>query len=271
VTLLRLAVSALVVAGCVGPYPAGPRSRDPGPPSPASAPPGPPTLLLAAHAQPPAPADQEFALPVTGAVHLLFSRPVDPVSLAPHRFVLALGDGHRMTPVAAVISASERDEQRSVALLLSDARVAAGKPAVDPISVTITGLVHDVEGRVLEGASVDVAPRTTPVYPVAVEEVPTSATCRGFDRAVRVLWSAPVSRPEAAPAPQVVVDGPATVAPQAVDDADDPAPDNVLDLCLRGAAAPRRVLLPEGAAVDLRGAPTARGERSLLPVPQDMS
>src|SRR5690349_11447165 len=72
-----LVVLASLALGCFGPP--GPRSRPPGEAPPASAGPSTeaPTVLLAAHAQPPGAVDREFALPVTGVVYLVFSRPID--------------------------------------------------------------------------------------------------------------------------------------------------------------------------------------------------
>jgi hypothetical protein len=203
----------------------------------------------------------------------LFSRPIDPLSLAPQDFVLGLASGSRVMPVGAFLSAgAEPGESRSVALLVAApprAAADAGKPVTppaEPISVTVTGLLHDVEGRVLEGLSVDVVPRERPVFPVRVESA-AGLGCRGYEQAVRVFWSAPVYRPENAPMPQVSrMDGKRTPA-DAADDDDDPADDAVLDFCLRGPAAATQVDLPAGAAADLRGVPTAAASLPISPDP----
>lgn len=223
----------------------------------------PPTVLLTAHLQPPGPGDRDYVLPVRAVVHLLFSRPIDPVSLTPQQFVLALASGSRVMPVGAFLSAgAEPGESRSVALLVAESpRTAAdaGKPvspAAEPISVTITGALHDADGRVLEGLSIDVVPRERPVFPVRAEPA-AGLGCRGFEQALRVFWSAPVYRPEAAPMPLIALaDGKRSPA-DAADDNDDPADDAVLDFCLRSSATALRVELPTGAAADLRGVPTA--------------
>lgn len=223
----------------------------------------PPTLLLTAHLQPPGPGDRDYVLPVRAVVHLLFSRPIDPMSLAPQDFVLALASGSRVMPVGAFLGAgAEPGEGRSVALLLAESPRSAAEagrpvtPPAEPISVTVTGLLHDAEGRVLEGLSVDVVPRERPVFPVRAEPA-AGLGCRGYEQALRVFWSAPVHRPEAAPMPQVTrTDGKRGPA-DAADDNDDPADDNVLDFCLRGPAGALQVELPAGAAADLLGAPTA--------------
>lgn len=221
-------------------------------------------MLLSAHAQPPGAVDRGFVLPVSGVVYLVFSRPLDPVSLAPHRFVLALPDGQRVTPVGAFLGpAQERDELCTVALLMSDARKSPA-PAL-PISVTVTGLIHDRDGRVLEGLSADVASQSRPVFAVRAEAVATTTACRGFDHAVRVTWSAPVVRPEGAPWPQVALLEQTPVAPQGVDDVDEPGDDNVVDFCLRGPGNPRWIDLPQGVVTDLRGVAAAKAGLAIQP------
>lgn len=276
--LPRLALpvlASLVLVACVQ-VPRAPSATPPGAgPAPVSAASAtaPPTVLLTAHLQPPGPGDRDYVLPVRAVVHLLFSRPIDPLSLTPQQFVLALASGSRVTPVGAFLSAgAEPGESRSVALLVAESpRTAddAGKPmspAAEPISVTITGLLHDAEGRSLEGLSIDVVPRERPVFPVRVEPA-AGLGCRGFEQALRVFWSGPVYRPEAAPMPQLSgADGKKSPA-DAADDNDDPADDAVLDFCVRGPAAVFRVDVPAGAAADLRGAPTAAATLTLTSAP----
>jgi hypothetical protein len=225
----------------------------------------PPTHLLSAHVQLPGPGERDHVLPVRAVVHLLFSRPIDPLSLVPQHFVLALASGSRLMPVGAFLSAGvEPGESRSVALLVAEPPKSAAdgsappKPAAEPISVTITGLLHDADGRVLEGLSVDVVPREQPVFPVRAESA-AGLGCLGFEQAVRVFWSAPVYWPEAAPMPLVARADGTRVPAEAVDDDDDPADDVVLDYCLRGPAAALRLELPAGAAAGPAGAPTAAG------------
>lgn len=272
---LALPVLASLLLACVGAYHAesAPPPGQAPPPSSAVGSTSAPTLLLAAHVQPPGPGDRDYVLPVRAVVHLLFSRPIDPLSLAPQDFVLALASGGRVMPVGAFLSAgAEPGEGRSVALLVAEPprpAAEAGKPVTppaDPISVTITGLLHDAEGRVLEGLAVDVAPRERPVFPVRAEAA-AGLGCRGFEQALRVFWSAPVYRPNDAPMPQVArMDGKRSPA-EAADDNDDPADDAVLDFCLRGPAAALQIELPAGAAADLRGAPTAAASLPLSPGP----
>jgi hypothetical protein len=266
-TLPRLALPVLasLLLACVGGprlESTPPRSEGP-PPTSAVASAAPPTLLLTAHLQPPGPGDRDYVLPVRAVVHLLFSRPIDPMSLTPQDFVLALSSGSRVMPVGAFLSAgAEPGESRSVALLVAEPprpAAEAGKPVsppAEPISVTITGLLHDAEGRVLEGLSIDVVPRERPVFPVRAETA-AGLGCRDYVQAVRVFWSAPVHRPATAPMPQIVrTDGKQGPA-DAADDDDDTADDAVLDFCLRSPATGLRIELPAGAAADLRGAPTA--------------
>ena len=227
---------------------------------------GPATSLLVAQVQPPRAADREQILPVRAAVHLLFSRPVDPLTVVPQHFVLALADGRRVAPVAALVAA-EPGAQRSVTLLLADTPplpIDGGKPIApltDPISVTVTGLLHDVDGRVLEGLALDLVPRTQPVFAVVAEAVAPGPGCEGRGQALRVLWSAPVRRAEAAPWPMLVradgARGPADAA--ALVDADEA----LLEFCASGPVGVVRVELPAGVAQDGRGQATAAGS---LPV-----
>lgn len=264
---LALALSAALLAGCYagpGMRPARPSTAAPGEVAPFAV--GPPTALLAAHSQPASAVDQDYALPVVGVVYVVFSREIDPVSLAPHRFVLALPNGQRVSPVGAFLGpAQERDEHRTVELLLADIRKDKDKPPLEPISVTVTGLIHDVDGRELEGMSADVAPQARPVFAVQAVAMSTATTCRGFDHAVRVYWSAPVRRPEAAPAPQVAFLEGMQVPPHGSDDVDEPGDDNVIDYCLRGPGNLRWIDLPAGAVVDLRGVPSEKAGLVIQP------
>jgi len=264
---LAAALAAVILAGCYvapGERPGRHSTATPDPVAPFAV--GPPTALLAAHAQPASAVDRDYALPVVGVVYVVFSRSVDPVSLAPNRFVLALPNGQRVSPVGAFLGpAQERDEHRTVELLLADTRKDRDKPPLEPISVTVTGLVHDVDGRELEGMSADVAPQARPVFAVQAVAMATATTCRGYDHAVRVYWSAPIRRPEAAPAPQVAFLEGMQVPPHGVDDVDEPGDDNVIDYCLRGPGNLRWIDLPAGAVVDLRGVPAEKAGLVIQP------
>lgn len=269
-----LPVFASLLLACVGvPYAESARpTAEAAPPTSAVGAGQPPTLLLTAHVQPPGPGDSDYVLPVRAVVYLLFSRPIDPLSLAPQDFVLALANGSRVMPVGAFLSAgAEPGEGRSVALLLAEPprpAAEAGKPVTppaDPISVTIAGLLHDVEGRVLEGLSVDVVSRERQVFPVRAEQA-AGFGCRGYEQAVRVFWSAPVRRPvDDAAMPRVLrMDGKRTPA-DAVDDQDDVADDAVLDFCLRGPAVATEIDLPANTAEDLRMMPNSAASLPVLP------
>lgn len=264
---LRLAPLILLLAGCYSLTTVGPgRRRAEVGPGPATAPAGPATQLLAAQVQPIRAADRDQVLPVRAAVHLSFSRAVDPLTLVPQHFVLALADGRRVAPVAALLGA-EPGAQRSVTLLLADTPPPPKDgskpvaPLTDPISVTVTGLLHDVDGRVLEGLAADLVPRTQPVFAVLAEPVAPGPGCEGRGQALRVLWSAPVRRGDAGPWPVLVradgTRGPADAVARL--DADEA----LLEFCAPGAVGVVRVELPVGAAQDGRGQATAAGE---LPV-----
>lgn len=264
------AAAALLLAACAV-YPSEP---PPAPPLPGPAgpvrPPGEPTRLLTAHAQAPGPAQRDFhGAPVAQVVHLVFSRPLDPSGLVPERFVVLAEDGSRRPPLAARLGpASERDELRSVELLV-------GAPERRLLSVTLVGKLHDAEGRELDGLSVDVAPAGAAVAPVAAERLSPGTSCPGAAQAVRVWWSAPVVAAEGA-VRLVLGDGRA-LAPEGRDDlacppgvrlaeggpACDIGDDNVIDYCALAAGAALRVELDPGAARGLAGEPSAPGQLEL--------
>ena len=238
-----------------------------------------PTMLLSAQVLPPGPADRDYVLPVRAVVHLLFSRPIDPLTLAPQHFVLALADGRRIAPVGVFLTAGTGPgEQRSVALLIAappaavettavETTAGADKTAVvappaEPFSVTITGLLHDAQGRVLEGLASDIRPPGAPVVPVRAEPGPP-AVCAGRGQSLRVFWSGPVGRTPSDPAPTPVVsrmDGTRGLAELL---AGPVRP--VTDLCAPGLASVQAVEFAAGAVIDERGLPAAGGTLTISP------
>ena len=231
-----------------------------------------PTVLLSAQVLPPGPADRDYVLPVRAVVHLLFSRSIDPLTLAPQHFVLALADGRRIAPVGVFLTAGTGPgEQRSVALLIAappaattaeaDKTVVVTPPA-EPFSVTIMGLLHDAQGRVLEGLASDIRPPGAPVVPVRAEPGPP-AVCAGRGQTLRVFWSGPVGRAPSDPALAPVVSrmdgtrGPAELL------AGSARP--VMDLCAPGLASVRGVEFAAGAVMDERGLPAAGGALTISP------
>jgi hypothetical protein len=246
---LRLAPVLAALTGCAGLYSYESVPQAPGPvgPTAPTAIAGPATTLLSAQVVPPGPAEREFVLPVQAVVHLVFSRPIDPLTLVPQHFVLALADGRRVAPVGAFLApGTGPGGQRSVALL-----VGASTPPADPISVTVTGLLHDAAGRVLEGLALDVTPRTQAVFAVRAEPV-RDAACAG--QAVQLFWSAPVRRPASGPGPQVLRTDGTRGAAELRGDAG-----AVLGLCAPGLAGVLSVELPAGSFVDERGQAVAAG------------
>lgn len=235
-----------------------------------------PTALLSAQVLPPGPADHDYVLPVRAVVHLLFSRSIDPLTLAPQHFVLALADGRRIAPVGVFLTAGTGPgEQRSVALLIAAPPAPVGAdgkadktvlvtPPAEPFSVTITGLLHDAQGRVLEGLASDIRPTSAPVVPVRAEPGPP-ALCAGRGQALRVFWSGPVGAASSASPP-----GPAPVVLR-MDGSRGPAerlagPTRpVMDLCAPGLASMRGVEFPPGAVMDERGLPAAGGALTISP------
>ena len=233
-----------------------------------------PTMLLSAQVLPPGPADRDYVLPVRAVVHLLFSRPIDPLTLAPQHFVLALADGRRIAPVGVFLTAGTGPgEQRSVALLIAAPpaavettpgadKTAVVAPPAEPFSVTITGLLHDAQGRVLEGLASDIRPPGAPVVPVRAEPGPP-AVCAGRGQSLRVFWSGPVGRTPSDPAPAPVVsrmDGTRGLAELL---AGPVRP--VTDLCAPGLASVQAVEFAAGAVMDERGLPAAGGALTISP------
>ena len=231
-----------------------------------------PTILLAAQLMPPGPAEVDYVLPVGGVVHLLFSRPIDPLTLTPQQFVLALADGRRVAPVGSFLAPGTGPEgQRSVALLIAARPVTAVTSATtppdptpaDPLSVTITGLLHDAQGRVLEGLASDIRPASAPVFAVRAEPGPPGA-CAGGGQALRVFWSAPVRRAMEPATALLLVGMDGRRAPAEVAEG---SARPVLELCASGMVGVRAVEVVAGAMVDERGSPTATGTLTVSPEP----
>lgn len=257
---LRTTAALCSLLGCAV-SPVYPPEVSAGPP-PLAVPAGEPTRILSAHAQPPGPAQRDyFGLPVGLLLYVVFSRPLDPASLAPGRFVTLADNGSRRVPVAARFApSSELDELRAVELVLP-------APERTVLSVTVSGQLFDLEGRDIEGLSADVAPATAAPVPVLAERL-ASATACGPGPAVRVWWSVPVSvgpgevrlglsdgrtvapkgRGDLACAPGPRLGGPATDC-----DVED---DNVTDYCLPAEPA-ARIDLDPGAARDRQGGASA--------------
>jgi hypothetical protein len=226
-----------------------------------------PTALLSAQVLPPGPAERHYILPVRAVVHLLFSRPIDPLTLTPQSFVLALEDGRRVAPVGAFLSpGTGPGEQRSVALLLAAPPAPTDKdapatPPAEPFSLTVTGLLHDAAGRVLEGLAVDIRPASAPVFAVRAEPGPATE-CAGRGQALRVFWSGPVGRADTGPVPVLLrMDG--TRGPAELPEARSARP--VQDLCAPGVAGVQGVEFAAGAMLDERGLPAAGGALTISP------
>lgn len=279
--LLRVAAALAFAACAVAPAapPEAPPSGSPAPARPLDV----PTRILSAHAQPPPEGDarEYFGVPVGVLVHVVFSRPIDPASLIPSRFVVLARDGTRRVPVAASLApASERDELRALELVVP-------APQRELVSVTVVGRLFDADGRDLDGLSADVTPADAPPFPVAAELLPREAACPTSPAtgpepppAVRVWWSAPVA---AGPGGvRLRLDDGRAVPPLAVVDvacapgerlaepapACDPEDDPVLDYCAVPGAAIVGVELDPGAARGRAGTPSAPGSFALSDMSQ---
>lgn len=265
--------AALVLAACAV-HPAGPPPRGPAAPAGLAAPQGPPTRILSAHAQPPPGPDERdyFGVPVGALVYVVFSRPLDPASLVPGRFVVLARDGTRRVPIAASLApASERDELRALELVVP-------APQRELVSITVIGQLFDADGRDIDGLSADIAPADAPPFPVAADRMPEGTGCPG--PAARVWWSVPVAPggpgvrlqlgdgralPPAAladiacaPGVRLADDGPAGC---------DVADDSVIDYCAPAGGSIERVELDPGAARGRGGQPAAGGTLVLQDMP----
>jgi hypothetical protein len=271
--LFRVA-AALAFAACAV-APVAPPPPPPGAAPGSTRPSGPPTRILSAHAQLPPGGDQRdyFGVPVGTLVYVVFSRPLDPASLVPGRFVVLARDGTRRVPIAAGLApASERDELRALELVIP-------APQRELVSVTIIGQLFDADGRDLDGQSADVVAADAPPFPVAAEHVSRETDCpsAGADpaAAVRVWWSAPVAASPGG-ARLLLADGRA-LPPLALGDvactpaqrlaepapACDPEDDAVIDYCTAVGAAIERVELDPGAVKSRAGQASAAGSLGL--------
>jgi hypothetical protein len=194
----------------------------------------------------------------TDAIVLVFDREIDPASLAGRAFMIVLSDGARMrAPSATLGPASERDENRTVTL-----HGELGTPGgPEPVEVVVIERIWDEDGGGLLGAAAKVTPHGTAPRLVAVHPLPgaTQGTgCRG--PRVRTYWSDLVTPliADLGQALQVELADGSAVAPSQLDDVvvngSDTSDDNVVDLCLEGAIAPRIVRIAAGSFVTPAGA-----------------
>lgn len=263
--LLRVAAALAFAACAVAPAapPEAPPSGSPAPARPLDV----PTRILSAHAQPPPEGDarEYFGVPVGVLVLVVFSRPIDPASLIPSRFVVLARDGTRRVPVAASLApASERDELRALELVVP-------APQRELASLTIIGKLFDADGRDIDGLSADITPADSPAFPVLAERLSHGTGCPPGSGATRVWWSVPVA-PGPAGVRLQLGDGRA-VPPVALADVAcapglrltdggpdcDVADDSVLDYCAPVGGVVERVELEPGAAHDRAGRPAVGG------------
>lgn len=267
---LRRAAALLSLVGCTA-LPLSPPATHLLPPAPAR-PTVEATRILSAHAQPVGPGQRDyFGVPVGGLLYVVFSRPLDPIGLAPGRFVTLADNGTRRVPVAARLApASEKDELRALELVLA-------APERLVLSVTVIGQLFDAEGRDIEGLSADVAPVNAAPVPVAAERMASGTACPGA-HALRVWWSVPVAAGQGA-ARIVLRDG-RVLAPDARGDLACPPgarltvaggptcdveDDNVIDYCTAAGESAARIELDPGAARDRQGVQSAGGRLDLPP------
>lgn len=224
--------------------------------------------ILGAQVGEPTLVDLDPSRPVFAVIYVVFSADVDPATVAPDFFLVALDDGRRIVPARASLApADEPDENRTVALVL--ARPAAAKAPPRPLAVSIVGEVYAEGGEPLIGLSAQVEAGAGPRLVHAARVAPGPRLCAGAEQAVRLYWSLPVvdEAIDLAALRVTLADGSA-VHPRALDDHEGgPAAlqraDNVIDLCLDPRAEATRLSVEAGAFHDLYGRPSAAADAAV--------
>lgn len=177
---------------------------------------------------------------------VVFSEPLDPLTVVASAFGVARGDGTLAEISDATLwPANARDELRTVWLAV-ELGVAGDPP---PLSVGVLGRVHSARGNDLHGVTATIAPATEPVTLVQALRLDRGG-CEAGDHGVRTLWSSRVSAAQLPAGVEIVSGDGQRLEVTDVLDLDE---DNVIDLCVSGAAAPSAVQIEEGWVRDLEG------------------
>ena len=232
-----------------------------------------PGILSAQHRDPTL-ADHEDGRTIAAVIYLVLSVEVDPTTIDPESFVVALDDGRRRRPSRVMLTAgSGRHENRTLILALDQPE---GAEPVRPLALTITGPLFGEGGEPLSGLAAEIDPLEGPPRLVfAVREVAEEGACAGSKQAVRTFWSVPVAGGEALEPAGVAVtlDDGSVVHPSAVDDhrlgvGALQTDDNVLVLCVDAPTPAKRVAVDGDLLRDHYGLASAAGEVSVVRAPR---
>ncbi len=231
-----------------------------------------PSILSAQHRDPTL-ADLEDGRTIAAIVYVVLSVEVDPATLDPEFFVVALDDGRRRRPARVrLISGSESDENRTFSLAIARPE---GATQVHPLAVTITGPVFAEAGESLAelAAEIDVIERPARLV-LALREAGQPGSCAGAAQAVRTFWSVPIAGGDAPDlaAISVTLDNGSIVHPQALDDhrlgvgalQED---DNVVEFCVAEQSPARRIAVPGSLFRDHFGIASAAGDSAIQRAP----
>ncbi|TPV93802.1 MAG: hypothetical protein B7733_18540 [Myxococcales bacterium FL481] len=194
-----------------------------------------------------------------GCVELLlvFTEPLAAETLGADDVLLMFEDGTRALAYDLGFGpASERDENSSVWGTFPDAG--------HPVAVQVIGSLYDEHGLAQRGARAEVRHRTGPPAVVQAKVSRGGPNCAASSWGVRLVFDERivVAKSHALAQPLVALASGDTASarfePDELVDGD-----NVVDLCSEHRAAPRAVMLPAGALVDVRGQPVSASPTSL--------
>jgi hypothetical protein len=229
--------------------------------------------ILSAQHRAPTLADLDDRETIAAVVYVVLSVEVDPTTLDPSYFLVALDDGRRRRPTEVrLTAASERDENRT--LILAVARP-EGAEQVRPLAVTITGPVFGEGGEPLSGLAAEVDGAESPPRLVQALRVRAGQGACAGGQAIRTFWSAPIAGGEAIDLAAVNItlhDG--SVAQPAASDDHRLGPgvlqgdDNVVDFCIQQTSPATRVTVSGDLLRDHYGLASAAGEVTVIAAPR---
>lgn len=185
-------------------------------------------------------------------VVVVFDAEVDAAALQARAFAVTYLDAGPVVPERAILApASEDDENRTVLLVGELAAVGA-----EPSHVVVVEPLWAEDGRSMEGLSAIVEPFAAGPRAVAAHVLAAGpGRCEGAARVVRTYWSDELRGVQIEDLGRVRIasgeGGAEASTPVRFDDHatehGEAGEDNVLDLCVEGAAPPRRVRIEAGA------------------------
>ncbi|MEZ4383979.1 MAG: hypothetical protein R3A79_21785 [Nannocystaceae bacterium] len=229
--------------------------------------------ILSAQHRAPTLADLDDRETIAAVVYAVLSVEVDPTTLDPNYFLVALDDGRRRRPTEVrLTAASERDENRT--LILGVARP-EGAERVRPLAVTITGPVFGEGGEPLEGLAAEVDGLEAPPRLVQALRVREGAGACAGGQAIHTFWSVPIAGGEAIDLAAVTItlrDGSVTQPAASDDHRLGPGAlqgdDNVVDFCVGQSSPATRISVSGDLLRDHFGNASAAGESVILGAPR---